>query len=900
MAELITLLTNTYHYFSQSSQDNNSSQEDPQEKESPAYVPVTSDFDLFGSSIVGGCGCTSTATTSESADTDAKAADAEVVMADSKSEVEIVYTDTKETGDEISPLCDEDKDGYLSKFCGGDDCYDLSDKIYPGAEEDPCNGVDEDCNGEDLTDLDGDGVSGCHFSEPKDCNDADPKIYPGAVEIECDKIDQNCNEHNDEDWDCDHYTIDEGDCDDSNTQINPGAKDKVCQADLNCDGKIEEKDVDQDGFGDCAWSDPKDCDDENPAVNPGAEEIPCNDIDENCDGESLTDIDEDGDGAYLNGYCGPPDCDDENPIVYPGAPELCDGIDNDCDEVIDEGDVCKPSCIDNDLDGYGENCELGTDCNDNDPLINPAMPELCNGTDDNCNDEIDEDLPLITSYSGNPETKNIGVCKEEILVCEGGVYKIDQEQVLPSDEIFDCLDNNCDGKIDNNISLSQANAIFYINDSSDFAGAYVHLSPDINGDGFGEVLISSQQYWGPVGPGKVYLYWGSPDLTGYYNMDNTADATFVGEHNGAGNGGITIGSVGDLSGDGLPELLFGFPKAYPNYPGDNAVPLGGKAYTIFSGPLNGTINLSNADIIFSGDTFGHSLGAAISGGGDINNDGIPDILMGATDNYARGFLYFGGPQMQSNYTSSQADIALGESGSNLFPHKYFVSMLGDINNDGIDDFAVSLPFDASSGKVAIIHGAEDLPLELNLSTADIILGQEGVGNWGSGRLANAGDINNDGINDIAVGITWYSDIAIGAGAVVIFFGGPDLAPENHLLNDADARLLETAEGSALGFSVSLGDTNGDGYDDVVAGASYYDFDNKENTGRTILYYGRANLAGDNADEAEGASFVGVNTTDYSGYSVSAAGDVDGDGRADILIGAPFDNHAYLFFGQACE
>ncbi len=266
-----------------------------------------------------------------------------------------------------------------------------------------------------------------------------PSINSGVLEI-CDGIDNNCNGLVDEGFDLDGngYTSCAGDCDDFNPAVNPGAKEICNGVDENCNGLIDEgvtpkwyADADGDGFGDPGnmledcfeifgyVSNNKDCDDTNAAIFPGAPEL-CDGIDNNCNKQFDENAktpwyrDTDGDGfgnpamsvlacTAPEGYLADKtDCNDGNANIHPGAAELCNGIDDNCNGLIDEG-VMATWYADADGDGYGNPAvtALGcvaptgfvadnTDCHDGKAHINPGMPELCNGLDDNCNGLVDE------------------------------------------------------------------------------------------------------------------------------------------------------------------------------------------------------------------------------------------------------------------------------------------------------------------------------------------------------------------------------------------------------------------------------------------------------------------------------------------------------------------------------
>ena len=217
-------------------------------------------------------------------------------------------------------------------------------------------------------------------------------------------------------------------------------------------------------------TDNTDCNDGNAAVNPGATEI-CNGIDDNCDGstdEGLTfltyyvDADVDGYGAGAGvSSCNPiagsslvaGDCDDNAPLVNPGATEICNGIDDNCANGIDEG-------FDVDNDGY---TSCGGDCDDNDAAVNPGATEVCNGLDDDCNLSVDDGLTFITYYA-DVDGDTYGDASSTVSTCDGAPvgYILNNTDCNDANaavnpaatEICNLIDDNCNGLSDENVLVA--------------------------------------------------------------------------------------------------------------------------------------------------------------------------------------------------------------------------------------------------------------------------------------------------------------------------------------------------------------------------------------------------------------------------------------------------------------
>jgi hypothetical protein len=267
-------------------------------------------------------------------------------------------------------------------------------------------------------DHDGDGVD----AWDGDCDDGDPAVLPGAIEV-ANAIDDDCDGTVDEgtaghDDDGDGYSEWEGDCDDTDVLLHPGAPEYCDGRDSDCDGELLAYDIDGDGDGFLGC---EECDDADPSVFPGAPDDCSDGIDADCAADlELTEIDNDGDGfAECSG-----DCDDDEIAVHPDAPEVCNGIDDDCDPATDE-----------DADGDGDGVSIcGGDCDDQDALAFPGAVETCDGTDEDCNgvlDDLDEDHDGFGACDPPPT----GDCDDT-----------DGEVNPAADEVaYNGVDDDCDG-----------------------------------------------------------------------------------------------------------------------------------------------------------------------------------------------------------------------------------------------------------------------------------------------------------------------------------------------------------------------------------------------------------------------------------------------------------------------
>ncbi len=356
------------------------------------------------------------------------------------------------------------------------------------------------------------------------------------------------------DADGDGYTVAEGDCDDEAAKVNPGADEYCDEIDNDCDGWIDEsdaldapawyRDADEDGFGAtgsepvyaCGQhvehvSDDSDCDDEDGTVNPEASEI-CDEIDNDCDGlldvedPDVTDadtwyIDHDGDGygdpATEEQRCFPDenqvrngqDCNDLREQISPEASEICDGIDNNCDELLDDDDPAvtgQPTWYaDSDGDGFGDPdsssqaCSQPSgstsdtrDCDDSDEAINPDATEVCDEIDNDCDEQVDEDdASDASTWYADSDSDGYGDAGSTSAACsQPSGYTSDDQDCDDGDadvnpgalESCDEVDNDCDGDTDE--------------DDAEDAGTWYS---DSDGDGYGATGTGVTACEGPSG-----------------------------------------------------------------------------------------------------------------------------------------------------------------------------------------------------------------------------------------------------------------------------------------------------------------------------------------------------------------------------------------------------------------
>lgn len=309
-----------------------------------------------------------------------------------------------------------------------------------------------------------------------------------------------------------------------------------------------------------------------------------------------------------------------------------------------------------------------------------------------------------------------------------------------------------------------------------------------------------------------------------------------------------------------------------------------------------TVPTAAPDWYSEGDQTGDEYGFAVAAG-DVDGDGFSDLIVGSpkydAGTYREGaaFLFRG-----SAGGLAANPVWIGRGGLQGGRYAHALSS-GDVNGDGYDDLLVGAPAyrhdDSGEGVVFLYFGS---PLGLN-PTPDWQYESNQAGAELGWSVSAAGDLNQDGFGDVAAGARWFNGDAGSAGAVFIFYGAAD-----GLGDTPDRQLDGDQAGAGFGWSVAgAGDVNGDGYDDLLVGAPYYDVPSAAaaelmtDAGRAFLFAGSANGVGG----APTFSASGSQPDDRFGSSVSSAGNVNGDNCADFLIGASLPDQtgaAYLWLG----
>jgi hypothetical protein len=782
--------------------------------------------------------------------------------------------------------------GHVLSF---DDCDDTRADTSPSASE-VCDGVDNDCDGftdePDATDAptwyldaDGDGYGDAtrsfvactqpagHVAQGTDCDDNRPAVHPAGVETCATAYDDNCDgDANDEDaTGCTAFhRDDDGD--------GHGTSDARCL----CTAE-----------GAHTSTSDEDCDDTLAAVNPFVPEDCDTAYDDNCSGDSNdTDaahctfwyLDSDGDGygltadslcrcaaADLYTASATGDCNDADSRESPGGTEICaDGLDNDCSGAADGGDAVDAQAwyADTDGDGFGDptapqsactqpsgHVANGTDCDDGRDGVYPGQTETCGTTfDDDCIAAEDGAVDC-TAFYLDADGDGYGTADTRCLCVADGDYRAaetadcdDADAAISPGGAESCAspaDDNCDGVVD------EAGAT---------GCSYWYYDGD--GDGYGlstgECLCATTGYYTASLPGDCDDTDAATN-PGYTNCglsgtlsSSSADGYFTGL------GGNVMYPVGDINGDGYDDLGFGNPTV------STVSTYAGAAYVVL-GPATGAHDLTvDADLTVLGDTLFQEFGTTVGGTGDINDDGYDDLVVGAKG--AGATYLFLGP-LAGTLSSANADLEISAGGEGAW-------ITGDMNGDGVGELMYAASLSLAFGPIPSGGGFQSdewysgvfpsywvSPLGLDV--------QDGVVSV---------DLDADGVEDVCICLldrdNGKADIRLSDVSSPGFGGGGQFYIRTSSSSGNDDFFC-----SAIAVA---GDTNADGYQDLLIAAFRHSTSFTDDVGAAYLFQGPFTDHGD-SDDAEATVFGSLNYSNV-GAAVAGPGDVDADGYDDVLIG----------------
>lgn len=430
---------------------------------------------------------------------------------------------------------------------------------------------------------------------------------------------------------------------------------------------------------------------------------------------------------------------------------------------------------------------------------------------------------------------------------------------------------------------------------------------DINNDGYDDFLIGTFHFnIGGWDRGAVYVKLGGPTRPGINTDVNSCDARFVGPILDPTYARTALGndlSHGDINGDGYSDILMGaVAGGLLSHPGFACVVFGKSNvdWGMWADPW------ALADIKLGGQTPVDLTGASVAVIGDMNGDGCDEFIVSAPlvdtagDNN-RGVIYFfrgkatgwtgtsALAQADAVFTTNIDDARIG----------YWVSEIGDVNDDGIPDFAMS---SWQLQRVFIFFGraSMDWGMSCDIYSADVIIAPASSTPTFGWMISKAGDVNGDGIDDILFSDETYDS---GRGIIYLFFGRTQFN-SFYLSSQASASYFGETYNVGAGFWISdAGDINYDGCADILVGAFRQSSPGHSWNGKAYLIYGKQTGWQRNVNLNTISTYI-VGETDECqlGESVCCVGDMDGDGAVELAVAAPYysgvayrGGKVYLFY-----